>query len=230
MIAHGKGAQKTLGIELEATLPPSRRHPEGAARCQAVTRRDGQPRQCRRKARDGFRVCSHHGAGSRKRELEGVKQNPALAPLTTGERATPSTLQQLWRGRPELKALYEKHIDSDDLLDMRPVLAQAKALAEWLMSQLDPAVPDSENGSPLAIRAIQALSHVMRAARDMLDIEQRLGPVTHAELRKVTHGVAATIEEFVPPERRDEAFAFLRQKIAGGNRSIGGVGEQSGTR
>ena len=57
------------GIELEPTLVPSRRHPTGAARCQAVTWRDGQPRQCRRKARDGFRVCGHHGAGYRKRCL-----------------------------------------------------------------------------------------------------------------------------------------------------------------
>lgn len=51
-----------------------------AARCQAANRHG---RQCGRPARRGFRVCSHHGAGTAKREAEGTRKR-AGRPLETG--------------------------------------------------------------------------------------------------------------------------------------------------
>lgn len=204
-----------IGVELQEKLPPSRRHPLGAPRCRAVTGRDGVRRQCRRKARDGFPVCSHHGAGSRKRELAGRAQNPALASLTTGRRAKDTTLARLWQNHPELRALYDQHLNGDDLLDMRPVLAQARALSDWIINQFDPSAPEGEGGPPLAFRAIQSLAFVVRTAREMLKIEEALGPVTHAELRRLTNAVAQTIRQFVPQADQQRALAYLREELAG---------------
>jgi len=200
-------------VKLEPRLPPSRRRPEGAARCQATTKRDGVPRQCKRKARDGFATCGHHGAGFRKRELEGRAENPALAPLKSGRRAKESTMEQLWKEHPELRVLYDQHLEDDDLLDMRPVLAKAKSIASWMIENLQ-AESGGDGSSQAAFRAIQALSGVMRTAHDLMKIEERLGPVSRAEIARLTHGVAETLQRFVPPGDQPEAFAYLRKRIA----------------
>lgn len=204
---------KPSDVVLEAALPPSRRHPHGASRCQAVTGRDGALRQCRRKARDGYRTCMHHGAGSKKREQEGKAQSPAFAALRTGERAKPETLRQLVQERPALAALYAKHLNDDDLLDLRPVLAQAKALSEWLLDRVGQSKSDDPFAVSNAAKAIQALAQVMRAADDMLRVEERLGPITHSELRRLTNAVAETVRRFVPEHEREQALAFLRASL-----------------
>ena len=201
-------------VRLEARLPPSRRHPEGAPRCQAVTARDGPPRQCRRKARDGFRTCSHHGAGSRRREILGTRKNPGLVNLRHGRRASATTLQQLFTDHPELQALYDKHLNDEQLLDMRPVLAQVKAFGEWLVTCT---AASTMTDAEFAARAIQSLRQVMGTAHDLLRIEEKLGPITHAELRRVMDGFADTIRTFVPAERHAEAIAHFRKRaIEGG--------------
>lgn len=213
LVHTGGRPRKGDPIPLEEFFPASRRHPTGSRRCQAVTWRDGEPRQCRRRARDGFAVCSHHGAGSRKREIEGKATNPALASLKTGARAKESTLRQLWQANPALRALYEQHLESDDLLDMRPVLAQARALADWIVQKFDPAAREGESGPPLAFRTIQSLASIVRSAREMIRIEAELGPVTHADMRRVTDAITLTIRQFVPAEQREQAIAFLREQV-----------------
>jgi hypothetical protein len=91
--AQGRG--KAGDPKLVARLRPSRRHPDGLPRCQRVRLRDGQWHQCRRAAREGFRVCGIHGAGYAVREKAGTKKNPALARLNTGKYAKLTTLEAL---------------------------------------------------------------------------------------------------------------------------------------
>jgi hypothetical protein len=213
------GNADELGIRLEPLMAPSRRHPESAGRCQGITRRDGQlARQCRRKARDGFPVCSHHGAGSRKRELAGVTKNPALARLRTGERAKPWTLEQLLRERPELRSLCEKNSNDNDVLDMRSVLARMRAITEALVTHADSC--RCAEGEADAFIAIQALTHLVRALHDMLRIEERLGPITHAHVKRAMKAIMATIREFVPEDRRADALDVVRNEVDGGDQPV----------
>jgi hypothetical protein len=203
-----------LGIRLEPFRAPSRRHPEGAARCQAVTRRDGQPRQCRRNAREGFTVCSHHGAGSRKRELAGIRKNPALVRLVTGKRAKPSTVEQLLRERPDLRSFCENNFDDKDLLDMRSVLARMKAIIESLVTHAYTGRGAEKEAG--ALIAMHALSPLMRALYHMLRIEEQLGRITHKDMARAMTCVLSTIREFVPADRRKDSLDFLDQEMGGG--------------
>lgn len=220
----GKGTRgrETYGLELEARQSPSRRNPLGAPRCQAIAFDEGVAHQCRKNARAPLSVCGSHGAGYPKRELEGKAQNPALARLVTGARAKPETLEHLWRERPELRALYEANLNDDDLFDMRPVLARAKALAAWITDRFDPAAPEGPAGTPMAFKAIQSLAYVMRVAQDLIRIERDLGAVTHAEIGRLTNGVAETIKRFVPVEQQAAALAFLRDQVGRGRGGLGG--------
>jgi hypothetical protein len=97
---------------------------------------------------------------------------------------------------------------------MRPVLAQVKALGEWLVTRTAaPSMTDAE----FAFRAIQSLRHVMGTAHDLLRIEEKLGPITHAELRRVMDAFAETIRTFVAAERHADAIAhFRRRALEGG--------------
>jgi hypothetical protein len=206
---------ETLGIRLEPFMAPSRRHPEGAARCRGVTRRDGLPRQCRRKARDGFPVCSHHGAGSRKRERAGTAKNPALVRLKTGKRAKASTLEQLVRERPELQSLCEMNVGGGDVLDMRPLVARMKAITETLVSDADSC--DGSEAQANTLIAIQGFSHLTRALHHMQRMEERVGPVRHAHVKGAVEGILSTVREFVPEDRRKDALDFICQLVVGGD-------------
>ncbi len=208
-----RSKQQHPTVELELRLPASRRHRQGAARCQAITRRDGEPRQCRRKARDGFPVCSHHGAGSRKRELAGISKNPALVRLTTGKRAKLSTLELLVQQRPGFRFSCEKNWDDNDVLDMQPLLARTRGITESLLSHADSCHGAEAQAS--AVIAIQALSHLMRALRNMLRIEERFAPITHADMTMVMRAIWTTIKQFVPEDRCSDAVAVLRQELIG---------------
>ncbi len=207
------GNAEKLGIRIEPFMPPSRRHPEGAIRCRGVTQRDGLPRQCRRKARDGFPVCSHHGAGSRKRELAGIAKNPALARLKSGKRAKPSTFEQLCWEKPELQFFSEKNRNGNAALDMRSLLTRAKTIVESLLRRAD-ASHDAEE-LDYALIAVRALSHLMRAAKDILRLEEQLGPITLAHVRRVMNDIVSMMRKFIPADRYEDALAFLVQEGLG---------------
>src|SRR5262249_12909351 len=63
--------------------------PRCQAQCKATRERCGRP------ARRGFTVCSVHGAGTRRRELAGVRTNPRAGSLVHGGRAQQATLVAL---------------------------------------------------------------------------------------------------------------------------------------
>lgn len=133
-------------------------------------------------------------------------------------------MKQLWNERPELRALYEHNLNGEDLLDMRPLLAQARTLLQFLLSRIDPLRSDGKDGTPLGFKAIHALGHVMRTAEQFLRLETQLGPVTRAEMEQVMRGVSEVIRRFVPADQQGAARAFLREHVGGAHRDVGGEG------
>jgi hypothetical protein len=120
---------------LTAVTQPSRRAPHGRTRCQYWDPRGNGFWQCPKAARPGFRVCGVHGAGYAKREREGRRKNPALAPTVTGRKVSTETRRVLLEKHPEFRALYDAHLNSDHLFDLRPQLALTKALVEHYIEQ-----------------------------------------------------------------------------------------------
>jgi len=147
---------------LAAATRPSRRAPQGRPRCQYWDPRGDGFWQCHRAARPGFRVCGVHGAGYAKREREGLRTNPALAPIVTGTKASAATQQVLLEGQPNLRAFYDAHLRSDDLLDLRPQLALTKALVEHYINQEGTV---TELGPEVATRPFCALWRLWRRVR-----------------------------------------------------------------
>lgn len=81
---------------LKALTPPSVRHPDGLPRCQRLRRLpNGRRVQCKRPAswQLGARTCGVHGAGWPVRVLRGERQNPVVASLDIGRRASDLTIQ-----------------------------------------------------------------------------------------------------------------------------------------
>ena len=58
-------------------------------KCKA--RAKGSSQQCKKNAVTGYEVCATHGAGTRKRVLEGKRKSPALCSIKTGEYVSPNT-------------------------------------------------------------------------------------------------------------------------------------------
>lgn len=215
---HGRGKrprrrQSKMAVPPTALAPmtkPSKRHPGRRPRCQRWRLVNGRVWQCSKAARAGFRVCGLHGAGYPKREQLGSAKNPALAALKNGRVARPETIEQLLRRKPELQALFDRELDGD-LFDLRPQLAMAKVLARYFVEEAKLNDTDNSFGkTPPALAAIDALERVMEIAERLVKIEERLGPITHAELGRYVRGVAHTLLRFVPADQQEAAFTYMR--------------------
>jgi protein gp37 len=66
--------------------------------------------------------------------------------------------------------------------------------------------------TPPVLAAIDALNRVMQIAERFVSIDEKLGPITHAELRQLAQAIAAMVFRFVPAERQDEAYEFLNAR------------------
>ena len=89
-----------------------------AARCQATTKAG---EQCGKAAREGYTVCSSHGAGTRRREQNGSRQKPGR-PATRG-RYSATASQRIREFAEEMRALGVDHWDDiDELLVLRAAL------------------------------------------------------------------------------------------------------------
>ena len=198
---------------LDPRLPPSRRHPEGLLRCQRWEIDDGEQWQCSKAARRGFRVCGVHGAGYPARERRGEAKNPKLSGLVDGQYAKPDTMAMIFETRPDLRALFLQEMNGDGLLDLRPQLAMAKVLAHYFVEKATPEDTDKSFGkTPPVLAAIDALNRVMQIAERFVSIEEKLGPITHAELNQFARAVAQTVFRFVADERQAEAYEYLRRQ------------------
>lgn len=192
---------------LEARTAPSSRHKDGLPRCQRWRVRDGVFWQCPRAARRGMRACGMHGAGYEKRERAGIRKNPAVAAVVTGTVAQPETMRLLLESHPELRALYLHHLDDRNLLDLRPQLAAAKTLADYYLQKVDlnKEVGPFGSDAPL-VRAIDALQRCTKFARELVALEQQLGPVTQDQLARMIHAFAVTLEGYVPADKLAAAY------------------------
>lgn len=176
---------------------PSKACPEGRPRCQRWAMRDGAQWQCSRPAREGFPVCGIHGAGYAKREKAGERLPIGITNLVTGHQASQVTLLRVREANPALGALFEARLQDPEVYDMRPRVALAQALLDQVVSRK---IEDGDE--PQVMSQIQAL---LKVVKDALDAEERMGPITHEELRRLTTTFAQVLREFVPPEMLEAA-------------------------
>jgi hypothetical protein len=97
-----------------------------AARCQATTRAGGQ---CAKPARDGFSVCSSHGAGTAAREANKSRKRPGRPP-SHGLYAK-TTARELEKLQVEIR---EARID---FFDAEQEMVLARAALRWLVGRQD---------------------------------------------------------------------------------------------
>jgi hypothetical protein len=108
-----------------APIPASPSEPQDAPswQCTARSRRSGK--RCKRPATTGYKVCSMHGSGTRKRVVEG-KRKPPGRPVTTGTGADPDRTRygeldemvESWRSDPELRLPEKRLALMQSLLDI----------------------------------------------------------------------------------------------------------------
>lgn len=195
--------------------PLEAKTPKGAERCQNWRIRDGEMHQCGNNARKGFRVCWKHGAGSAKREREGLTLNPRTASVTHGKRAKPETREELARNAdPAFRALFSRHLNGADLLDFREQIALGKALLEVFVAHAKLSDTDNAFGKvPPALAAIDRLEKVIAVGERALKVEAQLGAITHEELRYYFDVVAETLDLFVPRAKHADARAYLTRRL-----------------
>lgn len=183
------------------------------ARCQAKNRAGGQ---CSRPARRGVRVCSMHGAGTRKREHEGTRQNPRTAPITHGLTAQPDTLEE-WGG---LEGSYKERVESyrrdkAALRNLDELLARVWAVAD-IMGEKRPEASWSLEGGESAPPLLDVLkilaASLEKVARIEWKIRQSSAPtLTIVQAKRLVRGVVELLHEFVPSESLDECVRRLRR-------------------
>jgi len=130
----------------------------------------------------------------------GVRRNPATAGLKTGRYAKKETVAAFLETQPSLRRRYEAYLSSEQLFDFRPTLALAKAILDELV----------EHGAFDPLRVIEGAHTVARIGERLAGIEQRLGPVTNADVQHFLNAVATTMALFVPRERVGEAIDHLK--------------------
>lgn len=200
-----------------ARLEPSRRHPEGLARCQRIIRRPGErAKQCMRAARISFPVCGKHGAGYLAREQSGTRLS-VRSNLRDGSRARPDTLQAVWDEQPRLRTLLkhfvEEEIDRESLY--RHLLAMARTLASYHLERAD--LDDLRQLERAMAMHFKAADILMK----LVTLENRYGPVNPREVESFISGAAMTLHTYVPKELRSEAMHFFRERLTPNNPNAG---------
>lgn len=166
--------------------------PRCQAKCKATRDRCGRP------ARRGFAVCSVHGAGTRRRELAGVRTNPRAGSLVHGGRAQHATLVALGEVDAAFAAARAEVAGRPARLrDLDEVLADLWALRRLLVQQVQVGLGDRQPAAVLQVLDSLAAT-IERAAR----IEQRLSHPEHIPLHLVDALVKNTINvitQYVQP-------------------------------
>jgi len=178
-----------------------------APRCQAQCKATRQ--RCGRPARRGFTVCSVHGAGTRRRELAGVRTNPRAGSLIHGGRAQQATLVALREVDAAFAAARAEVAGRPDRLRaIDEVLADLWALRRLVVQEVQVGCDDQ---APSVLGVLHVLAATIeRAAR----LEQRLSHPEHVHVALVNafvRNTVAVLEDYVVPERLGEALDKLRQ-------------------
>jgi hypothetical protein len=176
--------------------------PRCQAQCKATRERCGRP------ARQGFTVCSVHGAGTRRRELAGVRTNPRAGSLVHGGRAQQATLVALREVDAAFAAARAEAASRPDRLRaIDEVLLDLWALRRVIVQQVQ-VEGDDHAQAVLGVLHVLAAT-IERAAR----IEQRLSHPEHVHVGLVNafvRNTVATMAEFIAPERLAEALEKLK--------------------
>ena len=201
----------------DAQPEASIRTPFGTApRCQAKNRQNAQ---CARPARRGYPVCSMHGAGTRKRERAGTRQNPKTAPISTGLTAQPATVAE-WLGanhKVQVRAdNYRRNIAK--LRDFEEVLARLWALADFVSEERP--TPIQERAPALLAVLLGIVQAVERVSRVEGNIRKAAAVpmLTVRQSRWLVGGLVEILHEFVSVDRLDEAIRHaerLGARVAG---------------
>lgn len=225
----GKSTEKRSKSTEKAGLADTITTPMGdVPRCQAKNRAGNQ---CARPARNGSRVCSMHGAGTRKREEEGTRQNPETAPITHGLTAQPETLDK-WEG---LNRTLQERIDyyrsnPTRLRDLDELLARLWAIAD-IVGERRPGTSWSLEGGESPPPLLDVMKGVAAALEKVARIEWKIRQsgaptLTVAQAQRLLRGLVALLHEHVPLDRVDGAVGALRKlaaSIMGGQDDRGGA-------
>jgi hypothetical protein len=177
-----------------------------APRCQAQCKATRE--RCKRPARRECTVCSVHGAGTRRRELAGVRTNPRVGSLVHGGRAQRATLVAL-REVDAAFAAARAEVASQParLRAIDDVLADLWALRRLVVQEVQVG-GDERAQSVLGVLHVLAAT-IERAAR----IEHRLSHPEHVHVALVNafvRNTVAVMEQYVMPEHLGEALDKLR--------------------
>lgn len=116
--------------------------------------------------------------------------------MVTGTKASAATRQVLLEAHPELRALYDGHLRSDQPFDLRPQLALTKALVEhYINNEGTKTWGGPKGGEPPILRAVAALETCARVAQRIVEIEDKVGPVTRAELEALINAFAPRLPD-----------------------------------
>lgn len=126
--------------------------------------------------------------------------------MVTGDSAAPDTLELLRQSKPEFAALYDRHFQADNILNYRPQLAMANALAEWFVLKADLNNTDTSSGrTPPVLAAIDRLDRVAAIGERCMRIEAGLGVITREDLEFYFKCIAETFDRFIPEDRLEAA-------------------------
>lgn len=200
-----------------ARLPPSRRHPEGAPRCQRIIRHPGEHAyQCKRAARRGFPVCGKHGAGFLAREKSGERLS-VRSNLRDGSRARSDTLDALLAEEPLLRGLI-KDIEDEEFRPIpltRRLLAMARALADLHVQRANLRNPrEIEKAMSLHSKAIDLASKVVT-------LENSSGVITQRELDRVVNAFGIVLGTYLPEACLNEALHLCLELVTPDDPNVG---------
>ena len=171
-------------------------------RCQAKSK--GTADQCLLRAREGFRVCHMHGAGTRVRVERGERKAPETAALVHGREA-----KRLHR------SLRQEALERARTLDALSMALGAAALLEAIIDRMTDVAeydPSTENMVHLSVFAGQAtrMAHVLQGL-EIRSIRAPLDPqVLSRAVAQVCHDAAM---EFVDSDRREKYMNFIGNRL-----------------
>lgn len=166
--------------------------------CTAKSKRTGK--RCRSPAVTGYNVCRMHGAGTRKRVLEGKRKSPRLASIKAGVYLKPETKKE-WLAMDPRYAFYYKQVQQN------PQVANMDEAAVAIHAQLRSVIHRHFENEADRDQAIQAISYAIARVEQVRMASKDKG---NEEILRMARTVAQVFREFVPPERIAEALARLR--------------------
>lgn len=229
-------SMRTAGLKKdkpnEPPEPLQERTKQGAKRCSYWDRRRTDPKdpssplrffQCGRAARKGWSVCCYHGAGSAKREKQGIRQRPGVANVTMGTTATPASLKAFLTENPSVDDRLVFWRSSSTLFDFRELIALNRAMLEHFAKNANLDITENPNGTATPnLRVITATGTLIENTERMVALEKTIPPVLNADVECFLDCVSIILAEFVPKARLGASRARLtellqrRQPLAAG--------------